>query len=212
MTDTLTAGTDTVQSDAAAQQLREAAHKAMRKAFGQLEAAYGSEVDALHGFVYQFDPTTRVRALNRIMSDGADLGQPSTVHVHLGGYEYQLVRDAVGKPETRIIAPQIDVYDRNGVKYATDGYGVKRKKGGTDDAVATSMDAAFDRVASNVGRMGRRIATAALVAHVPDSDDDRAEKKPRAASGTTAELASLREEMAADRALLQQVLAALAAK
>lgn len=192
---------------------RDEALAALQDAFTACVVTYdGNEPDALHDLVYSLDPTTRVRALYRVMSDNAELGQPSTVDLHMGGYEYHLVREAEGKPETRIIAPFIDVYDINGVKYARDGYGVKRGKGADETPTAPSMTSAIARVASNVGRMGLRIAEAALVPHVVEESDGRADKKPRAASGTSKELAELRAEMAKDRALLTQLLETLTAK
>lgn len=208
-TDTVeTTGTATTTD--ATRQLQDAAHKQMRKAFGQMVAAYGgSESDALHDWVYSFDVDTRMRALYRKMSDGADLGQVSRVDLHLGGYEYTLLRETVGNPETRIVAPRIGVYDINGVRYSDDGYAVKRGKGDSDGRIAKSMTEAVAAVASNVGRMGLRIAEAALVPHVAESSDDRAEKKPRAASGTSKELAEIRAAMQEDRALIKQLLAAL---
>lgn len=202
--------TDTTATTDATRQLQDAAHKQMRKAFGQMVAAYGgSESDALHDWVYSFDVDTRMRALYRKMSDGADLGQTSRVDLHLGGYEYTLLREHVGNPETRIVAPRIGVYDINGVRYSDDGYAVKRGKGDSDGRIAKSMTEAVAAVASNVGRMGLRVAEAALVPHVAESSDDRAEKKPRAASGTSKELAEIRAAMQEDRALIKQLLAAL---
>lgn len=218
MTDQTVETTATTNSDAASLQIREAAHKQMRKAFGQLVAAYGgSETDALHDWTYSFDVDTRIRALYRKMSDGADLGQVSRVELHLGGYEYTLTRDTVGDPTTRIEAPKIGVYDINGVKFAEDGYAVKRGKNSSDDTTvgsrtAKSMTEAVAAVASNVGRMGLRIAEAALVPHVAESSDDRAEKKTRAASGTSKELSELRSELAENRAMMSEMFALLKAQ